>query len=143
MGELMVLVKGMTVATRSVLFTLVLLTIIIYVFAIAFTQLMEETTLHDEYFQTVPKSMSTLLLRGTIPDMADLVEDVGDEHVLYGAVLLVFILLSSLTVLNMLVGVLCEVVSVVSAVEKEQMTVQFVKTKLLELIEQGDVDRDN
>jgi len=32
--------------------------------------------------------------------------------------------------MNMLVGVLCEVVSVVSSVEKEQLVVTFVKTKL-------------
>ena len=71
--------------------------------------------------------MSTLLLRGTLPDMADLVEDVGRVNIIYAAFMLFFILLASLTVLNMLVGVLCEVVSVVSAVEKESMTVQFVK----------------
>ena len=33
------------------------------------------------------------------------------------------------------VGVLVEVVSVVSAVEKEQTAVQFVKTKLVEMLE--------
>ena len=54
--------------------------------------------------------MSTLLLRGTLPDMADLVEDVGRVNIIYAAFMLFFILLASLTVLNMLVGVLCEVV---------------------------------
>jgi hypothetical protein len=140
--ELMVLVKGMTVATRSVIFTLTLLTIIIYVFAIAFTQLAEGTELAVERFSSVPAAMSTLLLWGTLPDMADLVEQVGGVNPLYSVLMLIFILLASLTVLNMLIGVLCEVVSVVSAVEKEQMTVQFVKSKLLQLIETCGVDRD-
>merc|ERR1719291_919587 len=40
----------------------------------------------------------------------------------------------------MLVGVLCEVVSVVSAVEKEQMTVQFVKAKLQEVMTTSGID---
>merc|ERR1719238_1912611 len=78
--------------------------------------------------------MNTLLLRGTLPDMADLVEDVGAENPAFTGLMLVFILLSSLTVMNMLVGVLCEVVSVVSSVEKEQMTVQFVKQKLIVML---------
>merc|ERR1712080_225849 len=67
--ELMVLVKGISVATRSVFFTLVLLLIFIYVFAIAFTQLAQETVLEEPYFSSVLASMSTLLLRGTLPDL--------------------------------------------------------------------------
>ena len=46
---------------------------------------------------------------------------------LYMLVGLVFILLASLTVMNMLIGILCEVVSVVSSVEKEQLVLSFVK----------------
>merc|ERR1719238_487129 len=88
--------------------------------------------------------MNTLLLRGTLPDMADLVEDVGAENPAFTGLMLVFILISTLTVMNMLVGVLCEVVSVVSSVEKEQMTVQFVKMKLLSVLKiSGIFDGDN
>ena len=86
--------------------------------------------------------MGTLLLRGALPDLADFVNRVGLESYAFASLLLVYILFSSLTVLNMLVGVLCEVVSVVSAVEKEQMTVQLVKTKLMEIIDQSGVDED-
>eukprot|EP00928_Gymnodinium_smaydae_P008616 TRINITY_DN13134_c0_g1_i1.p1 TRINITY_DN13134_c0_g1~~TRINITY_DN13134_c0_g1_i1.p1 ORF type:complete len:665 (+),score=119.21 TRINITY_DN13134_c0_g1_i1:153-1997(+) len=140
MPELMILIKGISVASRSVIFTLVLLLIIIYLFAIAFVQITASTPLQDAYFRSVPEAMVTLLLRGTLPDMADLVENVGDVSYLVAGVLLVFILLSSLTVLNMLVGVLCEVVGAVSSVEREQMTLQFVKYKLLELLKKGDQD---
>merc|ERR1719352_397070 len=58
----------------------------------------------------------------------------GAEHVLLGVFLLMFILLGSLTVMNMLVGVLVEVVSVVSAVEKEELKLTFVKTQLFQMI---------
>merc|ERR1719359_1155504 len=102
--ELMILVKGGSVAARSVFFTLVLLVILIYVFSIAFTQLAHGTDLEDDYFPSVSKSMSTLLLRGALPDLADFVERVGGESFLFAILLLIFILLSSLTVLNMLVG---------------------------------------
>lgn len=142
MPELMILVKGMSVATRVVFWTLCLLLIFIYVFGIAFTQLAKDTPLEQEYFPTVPKAMSTLLLRGTLPDLHEFVVTIGDESGVYACLAMIFILLTTLTVMNMLVGVLCEVINVVSAVEKEQMTVQFVKSKLLALISEAHIDQD-
>jgi hypothetical protein len=117
-----------------VFFTLILLVIVIYIFAIAFTQLAEDTPLEAEYFESVSESMNTLLLRGTLPDMADIVYACGEQSIVFKFLFLFFILFSSLTVLNMLVGVLCEVVSVVAKVENEQMAISFVKTKLLSLL---------
>jgi len=143
MPELMILVKGIMVAARSVFFTLCLLVIFIYVFAIAFKQLATGTKIGETYFSSVGKSMSTLLLRGTLPDMAELVEGVGQEHAGFAVLIMVFILLVSLTVMNMLVGVLVEVVSVVSAVEKEQLQVTFVKNKLLSMLENNGIDGDD
>jgi len=143
MPELMILIKGISVATRSVFFTLCLLTIIIYVFGVAFTQLSEDTSLEKKYFDTVPDAMNSLLLMGVLPDLAEFVNGVGKEHVAFGILLLFFILLSSLTVMNMLVGVLVEVVSVVSSVEKEQMTVQFVKTMIQSMLENSGLDADH
>lgn len=141
--ELMILVKGISVATRSVFFTLCLLTIIIYVFGVAFAQLSEDTSLEGLYFDTVPDAMNSLLLRGVLPDQHDFVSAVGEEHLAFSVLLLFFILLSSLTVMNMLVGVLVEVVSVVSSVEKEQMTVQFVKTMILSMLQNSGLDADH
>jgi hypothetical protein len=43
--------------------------------------------------------------------------------------------------MNMLVGVLCEVVSVVSSVEKEELTVNYVKTRLMTLFRGADADK--
>jgi voltage-gated sodium channel len=134
MPELMILIKGMVVAMRSVFFTLCLLGIIIYLFAIAFRQLTNGTEIGDRYFRTIPDSMASLLLRGTLPDVADIVFEVSEEQPLFGVLLCTFILLASLTVMNMLVGVLCEVVSVVSSVEKEQLVVNFVQGQLRTLL---------
>lgn len=142
MPELMILVKGISVAARSVFFTLVLLIVILYVFAIAFRQLTADNDLEDSHFRSVPEAMNTLLLQGVIPDQGALVSDVGDVSFWYGFFVIVFILLSSLTVMNMLVGVLCEVISVVSAVEKEQMTLTFVKTKIKSLMQESGIDKD-
>merc|ERR1719456_1375493 len=80
--------------------------------------------------------MNSLVLHGTIPDMAEFVNNTRRESIALGALLLLFILLGSLTVMNMLVGVLVEVVSVVSEVEKEEMKVNFVKTQMFRMIKE-------
>merc|ERR1719422_935950 len=57
MPELLILVKGMVAATRSVFFTLCLLGILLYIFGIAFRQLLEGSPTGDIYFQSVSGSM--------------------------------------------------------------------------------------
>merc|ERR1719478_1636219 len=69
MPELMILIKGMVVAMRSVFFTLCLLCVIIYLFSIAFRQLTDGLPIGTMYFRSVPDSMASLLLRGTLPDV--------------------------------------------------------------------------
>jgi ribosomal protein L40E len=143
MPELLVLIKGIFVAARSVFYTLVLLAGIIYVFSVMFRQLTDETDVGRKYFGTVPKSMASLLVYGVLPDLAPLIEDMHDDSYLFAVLVLLFILLASLTVMNMLVGVLVEVVSVVSAVEKEELSVMYVKDKLKTLIDAcSDIDVD-
>lgn len=143
MPELMIMIKGMSVAMRSVFFTLCLLACIIYVFSIAFTQLLTETDVGSEKFYSVPASMNTLLLDGTLPDHESIVAAVAAEDVVSGVMVLLYILLASLTVMNMLVGVLCEVVSVVSSVEKEELLVNFVKSQLMTMMKTTGLDANN
>merc|ERR1712151_270321 len=63
-------------------------------------------------------------------------------HLLF-ILFLIFVLLSTFTVLNMLVGILCEVVSVISAVETEQLKVQQVVEKLARVIDEENIDSDH
>jgi len=138
--ELMVLIKGMRVACRSVFFTLVLLMIIIYAFAIFFVELAKGTPLERHYFGSMPSAMGKLLVAGAMPDLFDQMDDMYAVHGVFALVFLIFILLSSLTVMNMLVGVLCETVSVVSAVEKEQMDAGFIHGTLTTLLRSNGVE---
>merc|ERR1712217_894038 len=91
---------------------------IVYVFAIAFTQVMENTDPGDKYFKTVGDAMQSLLLIGTMPDQHDTAMELGEANIMFRFLLLLYILIASWVVMNMLVGILCEVVSVVSSVEK-------------------------
>lgn len=142
MPELLVLIKGMVVAMRSVFFTLCLLGGILYIFGIAFVQLMKDTPAGDLYFPKVPQAMDSLLLRGILPDESEMIDTVGEDGWVFKIIVLFYILLASLTVMNMLVGVLCEVVSVVSAVEKESLLVTYVKATLQHMLQTSGIDAD-
>lgn len=143
MPELSILIKGLFVAFRSVAFTLFLLLIIVYIFSIAFTQLLVDTDAGQSYFNNIADSMLTLLVHCTLIDgLPKVVKVVGKENYFYGFVLLVFVLLASLTVMNMLIGILCEVVTVVSAVEKENSLLVFVKARLQRMLTESGLDAD-
>merc|ERR1719284_666006 len=55
MPELMIMIKGMKAATRSVFFTLLLLAVIMYIFGIAFVQISDGTEVGRKHFQGVPE----------------------------------------------------------------------------------------
>merc|ERR1719473_2056278 len=63
----------------------------------------------------------------------------GGSYLLLG-VFMVYILLSSFTVLNMLIGVLCEVVSATATGERQKQAVMEVKEKMESVFEKIDVD---
>lgn len=145
MPELLILIKGMASATRSVFFVCILLGICMYTFAIAFKQLSRTTkTVGEELFPTVPQAILTLLLHGALMDqVSDVVYKIGDESPICMALFLVFTLLAALTVMNMLIGVLCEVVNAVAVAEREGMRVCAVKDTLADIVKKLDTNEDS
>jgi len=142
MPELSILVKGIGIASRSVFWTLFLLSVIVFVFAVVFRQLTDGMTVGDAYFKSVPDAMANLFLYGAMPDIVDWVYDIAGAHLLLGFLLIFFVFLAALTVMNMLIGILCDVVSVVSAVEKEELRVMSVKKKLMAMLHNSGLDAD-
>mmetsp|Transcript_37083 Transcript_37083/g.102057 ORF Transcript_37083/g.102057 Transcript_37083/m.102057 type:complete len:683 (+) Transcript_37083:96-2144(+) len=140
--ELMVMMKAIGIALRSVGVTFVLLFIIIYFFSIALSTLLEDTPVGEAKFGSVPEAMNTLFVDGILPDHSSLMQDTGDVHWVFFVVVTFYLLLASVTLLNMLVGILCEVVSVVASEERERMLLHFVHTELLGLLEAVDVRGD-
>jgi len=136
MPELLILIKGLVAATRAVCVTLVLLMLILYVFGIAFRQLTDETEVGEEFFPGVLSSMHSLIIFGIqfdgVLDMMVVVE----EHSAYHLIILFyfFVLLATLTVLNMLIGVLCEVITTVANVEQEQIQVYYLTDNLMPIV---------
>lgn len=133
MPELLILIKGMIAATRSVIFTLALLLIIIYIFAVLMMQLTAKTDIGDQYFPSVLGAMNILALDGILYDGAgDLTSMMIEENMSWYLLpcFYTFVLLATLTVLNMLIGVLCEVINSVAICEHEELTISRVKEAL-------------
>lgn len=138
--EVMILLKGIGVASRSVFFTCLILLCVVYIFAIALTQLSEDTKLGQTYFPTLADGMFSLLFHGCffqgLPDFAKLC---FQENFMYGFSLLVFVVLAPLTVMNMIVGVLVEVVGIVAAAEQEASTRKSLLESLHKALEKLDL----
>jgi len=75
-------------------------------------------------------------------NIGQLVAALGDESMIFPVVFYTFVLISALTVMNMLIGILCEVVSAVTTTEREELTVTYVKASLREILMQGGLDQD-
>eukprot|EP00928_Gymnodinium_smaydae_P085478 TRINITY_DN6896_c0_g3_i1.p1 TRINITY_DN6896_c0_g3~~TRINITY_DN6896_c0_g3_i1.p1 ORF type:complete len:561 (-),score=75.84 TRINITY_DN6896_c0_g3_i1:161-1843(-) len=139
MPELMVLIKGIAIALRSMFLTLGLMLVVSYVFSILCVQLADETDV-EHLFPSMPKTLSFLLLNAALPDHADTLNDLFDISPLFAWLFLAFTLLSFVTIMNMLVGILVEVVTCVAAVEKEQLKLTYVKETLEDMLQAVGVD---
>lgn len=132
--ELIVLVKGISMGLRSVLSTLFLMMVIIYVFAIIFTQLFRGSEEAHGCYDGVLESMNCLMLNVVFPEQQELMArmlELGPMTYLLG---IFYLLITGLTVMNMLIGVLVEVVSVTAQVDKEETAMKAVKEKIEELL---------
>jgi len=141
--ELMVIARGVVIVARTVLVIMCLLLMIIYTFAIIFTQLAKGTDLENTICSDMLTTMSTLLLGGILPDFKPTVNAMGAEDFFFAVFFFMFVLLAYVTIMNMLIGVLVEVVSVVASVEKETYQVAAVKRVLQKWTPEADKNGDN
>eukprot|EP00931_Biecheleriopsis_adriatica_P115713 TRINITY_DN91479_c0_g1_i1.p1 TRINITY_DN91479_c0_g1~~TRINITY_DN91479_c0_g1_i1.p1 ORF type:complete len:526 (+),score=114.22 TRINITY_DN91479_c0_g1_i1:100-1677(+) len=141
--ELMILIKGMITAMQSVGYVILLLLVFTYVFAIACTQLSVDAPLiHEQYFDHVAMSMYSLIIYGTFLDaLSDFMNDIRGESVATLILVVIFVALSALTVMNMLIGVLCEVIASVAETEKETLITERVIGEMKGFL--GTLDEDD
>lgn len=141
--ELLIMVKAVASAARSVGFTLILLGICLYVFAIAFRAVLDGTTVGWDFFRNVPMSMHSLAMHGTLLDrVSDIMEFLRDDSPVGFALMYIFIIMSAVTIMNMLIGVLCEVITAVAEAEREALQVSWT-TEVLQQCLQAGADTNN
>eukprot|EP00928_Gymnodinium_smaydae_P008909 TRINITY_DN13288_c0_g3_i1.p1 TRINITY_DN13288_c0_g3~~TRINITY_DN13288_c0_g3_i1.p1 ORF type:complete len:606 (-),score=108.43 TRINITY_DN13288_c0_g3_i1:180-1997(-) len=139
--EIMVLVKGMFVATRTVISSLALLVMIVYFFAIACTMMSKDTSA-GTLFPSTLSSMYVLVVDGILPDNASILNTGAEASWMLAIVLFLFLLLSCVTVMNLLVGVLVEAIQCVGQVEKEQVLADYLRETLSAMLKKTDMNGD-
>ena len=103
-----------------------------------------------QIFDTIGNAMWTLFMDGTLLDniggtLSNLryLEDAGYDWTTGWIMILVFtvyVLLTAITIMNMLIGVLCEVVSAVKKRDEEQIAVDYMKQHLRGVLAELDHD---
>eukprot|EP00927_Polykrikos_kofoidii_P074250 TRINITY_DN70238_c0_g1_i1.p1 TRINITY_DN70238_c0_g1~~TRINITY_DN70238_c0_g1_i1.p1 ORF type:complete len:709 (+),score=106.70 TRINITY_DN70238_c0_g1_i1:46-2172(+) len=144
MPQVMTLMTGIVSAFRPVFFTLMLLIAIIFVFAVIFRSATDNTNSGKEYFGTVNGAMWILLIHGTFLDgIADVVNALlEDKHTGSCMLLFMYVILSSCTILNMLIGILCEIVADNTREKDIKDSNSYLKNHLLDILECYDKDGD-
>jgi len=141
--EVLTLIKGITRATRSVFYTLFMLLVLLFVFAIIFKSEAHEADNLQELFPSIITAVLTLLLKGVLMDGATLTFfAILEDSWILAILFIVFIFLSAFVVLNMLIGILCDVVCQVSQIEKDDAAVNYLRSTLLDLLDCYDKNGD-
>ena len=140
--ELVTLMRGIARATRSVFSTLVLLVISLYIYAIIFSQYVGKQPGKYDDWGNILKCMYILFLGGSLlDDITDVVTPtLWEENIVFFWVFCTFVLLTNFTIINMLIGILCEIIESVVQDEGEKSLVQGTKEKLEEIMKVVDND---
>ncbi len=99
-------VEGLIRALPGLGSIIVLLLLLLYVFAVMSTRLYGET--HPEFFGSLEKSAFTLFTVMTLEGWPDLARSVMEQHPWSWLFFVVFIMLSSFAVLNLIIGVIVD-----------------------------------
>jgi len=149
--EMMMIVNGMFTAVRSVFWTGILMTLLVFTFSIMFTNEFHQGPIDDSevtddaqaYFGSMGKCMLTLFILGSILDdvtaACDAIRATGNTAML--GVFMVFIVMSSFMMLNLLVGIMAEVVMTTADAEKEKRQTESIHEAIFSAISKLDNDK--
>lgn len=141
--ELIIMVKAIAAAARSVSFAMGLLLILIYVFGIAFTSVLKDSDVGASSFPNVLYSMHSLVMHGAFcDDITGIMTELIQESYIAFTLMYVLMLLAAVTIMNMLIGILCEVITAVADAEREAISFGYVKETLQRCLSAG-VDQNN
>eukprot|EP00746_Dinoflagellata_sp_MGD_P005889 gnl/MRDRNA2_/MRDRNA2_111418_c0_seq1.p1 gnl/MRDRNA2_/MRDRNA2_111418_c0~~gnl/MRDRNA2_/MRDRNA2_111418_c0_seq1.p1 ORF type:complete len:622 (+),score=111.43 gnl/MRDRNA2_/MRDRNA2_111418_c0_seq1:130-1995(+) len=154
--ELGMMVKSLKDAARSVTSTLILEIGIMYIVGVIFTQWAKEHAnpcfpemdegacfLH-EYFGSIAKSLVTLLQILVFDNTFIIIRPILSDSWYMGCLLILFMVVGSWTVLNMLIGIICEIICTGTAEEKMKILEHRVMEvfSCIDLDGSGTVSRD-
>lgn len=152
--ELVTLVRGALSAFKAVSWVLIFLLLTMYVFAIIFTtqlgdadgppELPEgEDPTAEIMFSSMGSSCMTLFTNGVLGDnLYQTMDAILTNNGILFSVFSIFFVISALMLLNMLIGVLCQVVEVTAKKEEEESKFTHLRESLTRVFEVLDVNTD-
>mmetsp|Transcript_33679 Transcript_33679/g.77751 ORF Transcript_33679/g.77751 Transcript_33679/m.77751 type:complete len:502 (+) Transcript_33679:121-1626(+) len=151
--ELLTLVRGMARAMQSVAWILLFLLIVTYVFAIIFTSQLgtpgytpppdSEDQTAPELFSDMGSGMMSLFTHGILGDnLHYFLLTLQQDSVLLMWCGMIFMILCGISLLNMLIGILCQVIADSSEEEAKAQEQATLERLLQELFEAADVNGD-
>ncbi|CAE7244692.1 Cacna1d [Symbiodinium pilosum] len=154
--ELLTLVRGMVRAMQSVAWILLFLLIVTYVFAIIFTSQLgtpnytrppdlidAEDPLAPELFSDMGSSMMSLFTHGILGDnLHYFLITLREDSIPLMWLGIVFLVLCGISLLNMLIGILCQVIADSSEEEAKAREQTDLERLLLELFQAADTNGD-
>jgi len=141
--ELSYILKGIFEGFRSVTCTLFLLFVLVYTFGIMLVLLSKGNAPLQSYFSDVPTAVYRLFVHIILLDgIAEVLDNVRAESKSCFLLLTLVLVLGSMMLMNMLIGVLCEIVGHVASREKEGRDIEKIKQFLLESLWQLDAGHD-
>lgn len=154
--ELMTMVKGVARAVQAVSFVLFFMVLVMYVFAIIFTTQLgkpnggePEPGMEDEdptafmLFASMGSSMMTLFTNGVLMDnLAQALQAIKAESLILMWLFILHLAIAALTLLNMLIGVLCQVIDDTARQEAEANSVLELRSCLKEAFDKIDTSKD-
>mmetsp|Transcript_74495 Transcript_74495/g.216019 ORF Transcript_74495/g.216019 Transcript_74495/m.216019 type:complete len:663 (-) Transcript_74495:115-2103(-) len=143
--QLFILMKGMYLAMKSLFYTVLLLFVLTFICAVCFKNFSDlNDGMKELNFDTVPNSCWNLLIFGTFLDaVGEMLFNLRDLNVIYALCFLAFVFVSSLTLLNMLIGVVCEVIARVSENEESANAQYELANGITEIFEIFDMEGDS
>eukprot|EP00931_Biecheleriopsis_adriatica_P022233 TRINITY_DN14345_c0_g2_i8.p1 TRINITY_DN14345_c0_g2~~TRINITY_DN14345_c0_g2_i8.p1 ORF type:complete len:626 (+),score=117.50 TRINITY_DN14345_c0_g2_i8:79-1956(+) len=143
MPEFFILVKALSSSARATLFTLLFLAILMYVYGIAFVQMMQGTASGATYFPDVPTAMFSLFLYGALLDeVSGFMADIGEDSAFCLVLVFSYVLVAAITLMNILIGVLCEAISAVADSERLRLQVETTEETLQLILLEEDTNHD-
>merc|ERR1711907_326967 len=96
--ELVIILKGLIAAVRSLLFLILWHAFVTYIFGLVFCLQMNDTELGEQRFSSVRKSMHTLVVHGLFFDISELTYSIQEESGVLEAVFWIYIFLSFMSI---------------------------------------------
>eukprot|EP00929_Paragymnodinium_shiwhaense_P087293 TRINITY_DN4751_c0_g1_i1.p1 TRINITY_DN4751_c0_g1~~TRINITY_DN4751_c0_g1_i1.p1 ORF type:complete len:663 (+),score=205.51 TRINITY_DN4751_c0_g1_i1:64-2052(+) len=136
-------IKGLLKALAASMFTFVMLLITMYLFGVCILQLAKENDVLQETFPSLSNTMYKLAIQGCLlDDLTGLMDDMKDNDLVIATIFGIFIVLANMTLLNMLIGLLAEVVSETNSQDAEEVACSELRRRIGEVLECHDTHGD-